>query len=266
LTTAIFSPSEIVFAACIAVAAQTGSLLLLRTGGGPPLHADISDDNRKPMSVAITPIPDDAPLLKLGTKRQPGKLPDRWLAPRPVERAAAAAFPSPNAKATLDAIPTAPVADAGQKPPAPDADLVKQSDLIAAVPEAGTEPVSNVLGSPDGVKEGTETDPLKAHAVSLYKAKLEAWFKGKFRIRGKIPFETLKNLRATADVSIAADRTVGSYVIARPSGDATFDTELRAALDSAKGADLPPPPPMYPDVLGETLHLSFDCKNRSQCE
>jgi hypothetical protein len=126
--------------------------------------------------------------------------------------------------------------------------------------------VSNTLGAPDGVKEGTETDPLKAHAVSLYKAQLEAWFKARFHIRGKIPFDTLKSLRATADVSITADRTVGGYTIARSSGDATFDTELRAALDSTKGAEVPPPPPMYPDVLGETLHLSFDCKIRSQCE
>jgi hypothetical protein len=266
LTTAIFSLPDIMVAACVAVAAQTGSLFLLRTGGGTALHADISDDNRKPMAVAITPIVDDAPLLKLGSPRQPGKLPDRWLAPRPVERTAAAAFPSPNAKATPDAIPTVPVADGGQKPPPPDANLVKQSDLIGSVPDAGPGPVSNTLGSPDGVKEGTETDPLKAHAVSLYKAKLEAWFKSKFHIRGKIPFDTLKNLRASADVSVTADRTVGGYSIVRPSGDATFDAELRSALDSTKGADLPPPPPMYPDVLGETLHLSFECKNRSQCE
>lgn len=266
MTAATFSPLDVLLAACVAVAAQTGSLFLLRTGGGSPLRADISDDNRKPMSVAIVPIPDDAPLLKLGTRRQPGKLPDRWLAPRPVERAAAAAFPSPNAKAMPDAIPSVHVADGGQKPPSPDADLVKRSDLIASVPDTGPGPVSNVLGAPDGVKEGTETDPLKAHAVSLYRAKLEAWFKARFRIRGKIPFDALKDLRASADVSIAADRTVGGFTIPRSSGNETFDAELRAALESAKGAELPPPPPMYPDVLGETLHLSFDCKIRSQCE
>jgi TonB C terminal len=266
LTAASFSLPEIAMATCLALAAQTGSLLLLRTGGGSALRADISDENRLPMAVAITPIADDLPLLKLGSKRQPGKLPDRWLAPKPVQRSQAASFPSPRAEAKPEAIPTAPVADAGQKPPPPDAELVKQSDLIAAVPDSGLTAVSNVLGSPDGVKEGTETDPLKAHAVSLYKAKLEAWFRAKFHIRGKIPFDKLKDLRATANVSISSDRTVGGYTIARPSGDPTFDSQLRAALDSAKGAEIPPPPPMYPDVLGETLHLSFDCKIRSQCE
>ena len=36
--------------------------------------------------------------------------------------------------------------------------------------------MSTVEGAADGVKEGTETDPLKAHAIDLYKAQLDRWF------------------------------------------------------------------------------------------
>lgn len=266
--TANFSFAEIGLGLVIAVVAEFGCLFLLRTGGGPPLRADISDERARPMSVAITPIVDDAPLLKLGTKRQPGRLPDRWIAPRPVARAAPAAFPSPQAQATPQAIPTVAVSDAGQKPPPLNAEITKQTDLTLDVPDAGREPVSNEEGHADGVKEGTETDPLKAHAVSLYKVQLDRWFSSKFAIRGKIPFETLKTLKGTVVVQIGPDRTVTNFTLTKPSGNATFDEQLRSTLASivASGAELPPPPPMYPDILGSSQAFSFHCTNRSACE
>ena len=263
-----FTTAEFTLALLVAIFAQAGGLLLLKSGGGTELHADISDEKARPMSVAITPIVDDAPLLKLGSQKQPGKLPDRWIAPRPVERTAAAAFPSPHAEATPQAIPTVAVADAGQKPPPPDAEVVKQADLLVAVPDAGPAPVSTVEGAADGVKEGTETDPLKAHAVSMYRNQLDHWFSAKFHIRGKIPFETLKTLRAGVQVNIGPERQVTGFTITKPSGNATFDDELRATLQGivANGTELPPPPQNYPDVLSSTLALSFRCTDRSTCE
>jgi hypothetical protein len=263
-----FSAAEIALGIVIALAAQLGGLLLLKTGGGTALRADISDERARPMSVAITPIVDDAPLLKLGTKRQPGKLPDRWIAPRPVERVAAAAFPSPLAPLTPQAIPTVAAADAGQKPPPPDAEVVKQADLLVLVPEAGPSPVSTIEGAPDGVKEGTETDPLKAHAVDLYRAQLESWFARKFEIKGKIPFDTLKTLRGSAVVAVGPDRTITSFTVTKPSGNAIFDEQLRESLAAivSSGAELPPPPPLYPDILGSSQTMTFRCTNRSACE
>ncbi len=145
-----FTTAEFTLALLVAVLAQAGGLLLLKSGGGTALHADISDERARPMSVAITPMVDDAPLLKLGSPKQPGKLPDRWIAPRPVERTAAAAFPSPHAQATPQAIPTAAVADAGQKAPSPDAEVVKSADLLLTVPDAGPLPVSTIEGAADG--------------------------------------------------------------------------------------------------------------------
>jgi len=263
-----FSFAEIGLGLVIAIAAEFGGLLLLRTGGGTPLRADISDEKARPISVAITPIVDEAPLLKLGSKRQPGRLPDRWTAPRPVARAEQKAFPSTHAPLTPQAIPTVGVADAGQKPPPPNAEITKQTDLSVDVPDAGRAPVTNEEGAADGVKEGTETDPLKAHAVSLYKVQLDRWFSAKFAIRGKIPFETLKTLKGTVVVQIGPDRTVTNFSLTKPSGNATFDEELRSTMANivASGAELPPPPPAYPDVLGSSQAFSFHCTNRSSCE
>ena len=34
------------------------------------------------------------------------------------------------------------------------------------------------------MKEGTETDPLKARAVDLYRAKIAGWFSSRFRVTG----------------------------------------------------------------------------------
>jgi hypothetical protein len=262
-----FLPTEIAVGVVVALLAQAGGLLLLKSGGGTALMADISDERARPMSVAITPVVDDTPLLKLGTKKQPGKLPDRWIAPRAVERTTAAAFPSPHAAPVPQAIPTVGVADAGQKP-SRDAEVVKQADLTLQVPEAGPAPVSTIEGAPDGVKEGTETDPLKAHAVDLYKATLTNWFMRRFDIRGKLPFDTLKSLRASAIVNISADRTVTGFTITKPSGNSVFDEQLRASLEAivASGADLPAPPTNYPDILKSTQSLSFRCDIRSACE
>jgi hypothetical protein len=261
-----FSSMEIVLSAAIALLAQLGGFVLLKSGGGTVLHADISDERARPISVAITPIVDDAPLLKLGSKRQPGKLPDRWTAPRPVARSVAQAFPSPHAPATPAAIPTLSVADAGQKPPPPEADLAKQVDVPVETAEQKPAPVSTVEGAADGVKEGTETDPLKAHIISEYKAKLDQFFSSRFKMRGKLPFDVLKTLRAVAVVNISPDRTVTGFTITRPSGNATFDDELRSTLSSivANGTELPPPP--SPDMLSSSQTFAFQCKNRSACE
>jgi hypothetical protein len=263
-----FSPLEIGVAALLALALELTSLGLLRAGGGRPVFADISDEKSRPISVAITPVLDDAPALKLGSKKDPHKLPDRWVAPRAVERAAPAAFPSPHAPLTPAAIPTTAVPDAGQRAPSPYAEITRQVDLSTPVPEAGPSPVSTVEGAADGVRNGTETDPLKAHAVSLYRSKLDEWFSAHFPIRGKVPFETLKGLRAKVVVQITGERTVGGYSITSPSGNATFDETLRSSLGSiqSSGAELPPPPPLYPDILQQSISLSFSCTTRSRCE
>jgi hypothetical protein len=263
-----FSAWEIALGMIVAVAAQAGGLLLLRTGGGSAGRADISDERSRPLSVAITPVVDDAPALKLGSKRAPGQLPDRWVAPRPVERAVTPATPAPRAPPTPKAASTAASLDAGPPPAAPTAEPAKETDQAVVVPEAGPPPVATVEGAPDGIREGTETDPLKAHAVDLYRSQLVAWFANRFVIRGKLPFDTLKELRASAVVNVGPDRAVTGFQITEPSGNATFDEALNASLAAivSGGAELPAPPPNYPDILQSTQRITFRCDQRSQCE
>ena len=87
-------------------------------------------------------------------------------------------------------------------------------------------------------------------------------------IKGKVPFDELQKLRGEVIVSINEDRHVGGHSVTRLSGNATFDAEVEATINRirASGAELPPPPPNYPEMLGRTVTVGFRCTNRSQCE
>lgn len=214
--------------------------------------------------VKIVPIVDlDAPLLKLGGKPDPTKLPDRWVKKAPKARVEQKAQVSAAAEKTVDAIPPPelPVAEKAAPPPPPDAEVTKQVDT-QVVPTAAPAPPANVpdVGHSDGVAGGTETDPLKARAVDLYRARLIAWFAAKFRVSGSgLPQEELVKYRVGATVDIDAGRAVAGYSLSS-SGNATFDAAARAALESAKGQSLPPPPDDYPDVVQSRISLTFVCK------
>jgi hypothetical protein len=103
-------------------------------------------------------------------------------------------------------------------------------------------------------------------ATDKYLAQLASWFAANFQIRGKIPFERLKTLHAFAYVTVTPDRKVGSFSVVRPSGDASFDYEVRAALGrlQERGAELPAPP--MPNMLGQSLPVGFQCTVRQMCE
>lgn len=214
--------------------------------------------------IAVRPVLDDTPLLKLGGK-QKTKLPDMWKKQAPVQRFEEKSAPSPQAKKTPDAIPTSPLAkpDAGPPPP-PDAEVAKQVDqvLLDAAPEA--KPTVEGEGSPDGVKEGTETDPLKARAVSQYRAKLIAWFNARFSPPDDIPCEELNKLSASVTVNVGGDRSVSGFTVGRASGNANFDGRVQSAMQGTVGAELPPPPPLYPDILGSSLSIRL--ARHEKCE
>src|SRR5215469_6273263 len=102
----------------------------------------------------------------------------------------------------------------------------------------------------------------------MYRDQLMRWFVERFSIRGKIPFDQLKKLHATAIVTVTPDRKVGGFSIVKASGDATFDDEVRATLTriQSSGIELPAPPPMYPDMLGTSRPVSFACSDKKSCE
>ena len=267
-----FRAGEIATAVAVAAVAQLAFVGLFLLPPPPAVEADISDDRARPLSVAVTPVA----LLALGSP-QPAKLPESW------RRKTAPAAPAKTPAAT-------PEPDRVPAPPPPMATIARSAIAAseagaASVDPAGVgpastpgevassdagppEPSSSVVGAPEGSPDGTETDPLKARAADMYRSQLAAWFAARFAVRGKIPFETLKTLKAIAVVSVTNERRVSGFSITRPSGDAAFDEEVRAALSriQSSGVELPAPPPAYPEILTRSVPVSFRCTVRAQCE
>jgi len=207
--------------------------------------------------ISVKPVMDELPLLKLGGKKK-AKLPDMWKKQAAVQRFEESSAPSAKANKSPDAIPTSKLAAADAAAPPPDAETAKEVDqvLTDAAPEAA--PTVEGEGTADGVKEGTEADPLKARAVSAYRAKVIAWFNARFQQPvAEVPCEELKKLRATVAVNIGGDRSVSGYAMTRPSGNTTYDTRVRATMDRLRGEELPPPPPLYPDILNSSEVVTF---------
>ena len=254
-----FDAQDVTIACAAALLAQLVFVAVFSMPSPKLVQADISDDNSQPIAVAITPV------LKLGSKNT-AKLPSQWQRKQPVAAKTQPQSPLPSTKAekTAAAVPTtsatvaAPVVDAGKAEP-----------VSTAAPEGSSAAtVASSEGSEQGAANGTETDPLKARAADSYRQTLIAWFGSHLQIRGKIPFDQLKKLHVTTHVDITPDRKVGGFSIVKPSGDPTFDGEVEATLAriQSSGVELPAPPPMYPDFLGSSLPVGFQCTVRAQCE
>ncbi len=263
-----FQPIEIAVALFFAFAVMVGSGFALSASAldRPAAVPEIDSGQAKP--VRVIPVLDlDAPLLKLGGKRDQMKLPDRWVKQAPKPRVEQKAFVSSQAGKTAEDIPGGREdrRRRGQAPP-PDAEIAKQVDTpIVTLPEAG--PPANVdqVGHADGVKEGTETDPLKARAVDLYRSRIIGWFSGRFRVSGSgLPQEELGKYRVGASVQLSPDRRVTSYTIT-PSGNAAFDAAAKATLEGVKGETIPPPPENYPDTVQSQINLTFVCRE-NRCD
>jgi hypothetical protein len=157
--------------------------------------------------------------------------------------------------------PDVTVADAGAPLPPPGAEVAKQVDPPALVVVDAGEPANvDQAGHADGVREGTETDPLKARAVDLYRAKIAAWFSSRFGVRGSgLAPEELHKLQVRAVVHIGAGHEVTGYALV-PSGNAAFDGAAKTALEAAKGQAIPPPPENYPDIEQAQINVTFVCR------
>lgn len=267
-----FLPREIVIAALVAAAVQGAALWALRSASFAPSSAALAAAS-EPVAVPVKivsalDIDLNTPLLKLGGKPDPSKLPDQAVEQAPKARAEEKAFVSTEAGKTVADIPPpeVKVAEAGTPPPPKDAEITKQVDTpIAADADAGPPANVPVVGSSDGVKEGTETDPLKARAVDLYRARIIGWFSRRFRVKGSgLSADELLKYRVSATVELSADRHVVGYSIVS-SGNPTFDAAARAALDGARGESIPEPPENYPDAVQRTIRLTFVCKE-NRCD
>jgi hypothetical protein len=260
-----FKPHEIMLAILLATGVQVAFFAILVSAGSAVAKIKSKDPPPPPVvPIAVKPVIDEElPLLKLGGKRVRYKLPDMWTKQAPIQRYEEKSAPSAAAEKTPEAIPTSPVALGDAAAPPPDAALAKQVDEF--LPEAGTAEVPNVNeeGSPDGVKEGTETDPLKARAVSQYTMRILAWFNARFRPPlGELTCEELVNLSSAVVAQVGGERTVTGYSIVRASGNAIFDARVRATMEAVVGQELPPPPPLYPDILDSTVRPTFSGKHQ----
>lgn len=254
-----FSSRDVALAGAGAALVEALLFLLMVLAGANTTRIKAQEPEQpRAMPIAVRPVLDELPLLKLGGKAKP-KLPEMWKKQPPVQRVQEASAPSPKAAKTPDAAPKTPLAKLDAAAPPPDAETAKEveQELLDATPDAA--PTVEGEGAADGVKEGTEADPLKARAVSLYRAKLVAWFNARFQSPSadEIPCDELKKLSANVTVNVSGDRSVGSFSVNRPSGNALFDGRVQSTMQGTVGSELPPPPPLYPDIIGSTVSIRF---------
>jgi hypothetical protein len=264
-----FRPHEILLSILFSAATLAAFFSLLVFAGKSKLEIEAKEPPPPmAMPIKVKPILDDLPLLKKGGKKLKPKLPDMWKKQPPVQRFEQKAAPSTKAEKTPEAATKTPLAKPDAAPPPPDAEVAKEVDQeLLDKPDAEVASETEE-GAADGVKEGTETDPLKARAVSQYLARILGWFNSRFRPPSpsdSLTCEELKKLSASVSVSVGADRSVAGYTITRPSGNAAFDERVKSTMDAAVGQELPPPPPLYPDILGSTVTPRFSGAN-AQCE
>ncbi|MDC0746765.1 TonB C-terminal domain-containing protein [Polyangium mundeleinium] len=248
---------------CASVAVHGGALLLVcAERPAPPGAAPVLDVEEVEPSptVDVDPAPDLAPALKLGGTWDRTKLPDRWVRQAPQARAAAAAASPADATRGEDGPqPVVSETDAGARIPPPDVEVAKQ--IETTIPVSAETPPANVpvKGHADGIADGTETDPLEARAVDIYRDRIRVWFSQRFRVSGSgLGPEEITRYRVAATIEVSSGRTVTSYVIT-PSGHAAFDAAARAALEGARGKEIPPPPENYPNIVQHRISLTFTC-------
>lgn len=230
-----FRRGEWALAVVAALLVHVGAVGALRAAhlDGKAALPDI--DRGAAQAIRVVPMVDvDSPLLKLGGSK-PYRLPEAWSRPAPPPDAA----PAQAARA---------------------AGFGREVDVYDEAPrQPAADDIYADEGHPGGVDGGTETDPLKARVVDLYRARVIGWFSSRFRVRGTgLGRDALAALRASASVSVSADLRVAGYTLT-PSGNVAFDAAARAALEAAKGERIPPPPEQYPDVLRGHVSLSFVC-------
>lgn len=264
-----FRPHEILLSVVFSLGVLVAFFALLVFAGESGLEIEAAEPP-PPIArpISVKPVLDDLPLLKKGGKVKP-KLPEKWKKQAPVRRLEQKAAPSTKAEKTPQAATKTPLAKPSAELPPPDAEVAKQVDQeLLDDPDTKPSDTAAEEGHADGVEEGTETDPLKARAVSAYLGKILGWFNVRFRPpepTAELPCDVLKKLSSGVAVSVGPDRRVTGYTITSPSGNAAFDERVKSTMDRVVGEELPPPPPLYPDILGSTVNPRFSGRS-AQCD
>jgi hypothetical protein len=238
-----FSPREVVL--CTVFGVLFESLLLVGivlSGSTKTQILERQEAQEIAIPIAVQPVLDDLPLLKLGSKKDKLKprLPDMWRKrdPTPVRRLEERSAPSELAEDNVDKVAKSDVADKDHPAPDEDDELVKEVEQTLEEDEA-----QNV---PELSEEGAERD--------LYRMKVIGWLNVRFQPpKDQVPCEVLRTLSAVVTVQVGGDRSVASFSVASPSGNAVFDASVQATMNAMVGQILPPPPELYPDILGSSV-------------
>lgn len=258
---AAFKSTEVAVAAGFALLVEGALAALLIWANASASLTPEQEPEVKEVPIAVKPVLDELPLLKLGSK-QKARLPDMWTKPKPKPRYEDKTAASTKAEKKLEK----PVEKELQKadkavPPDEEAELAKKVD--EEVPEEEpeeNEPQLAEEGAADGIKEGTEADPLKAFVISQYRMKVIAWFKAGFS-----PPNNTCDAEMSVSAQLGPDRSVIGYTIGSPSGNPAFDASVKAHMDRKVGGQVPPPPPKYADILNAVINLRFSGKT-SACK
>jgi hypothetical protein len=256
-----FSPGEVFGAVTLSSLVQAGVVALLVFGRAahPPM---VEPEPEMTMIVPVNPVVDDErPILKKG-KPDPKPPPEPPKAP-PKEEFDNVSAPAAVAPTTPPPAPPPPVAKPEEKPPTPEAPpVVKKVDRPKLVVEREVDPEAEEEGDEGGAVGGTEKDPLKARAISLYQQKLIAWFqRGFVPPLDAIPCPTLVTLKLSVQAHIGADHIVTGYTVSGTSGNSIFDARVRERMEKTIGQEVPPPPPNYPDLAEAKVFPTFIGKN-----
>jgi outer membrane biosynthesis protein TonB len=197
-----------------------------------------------------TVIPEDrvveARFVKLGTKLDPRKLPNRKA---PVKTTA----PQPGVAVSKEMDPPKPKE---QKPPPQHAEENPLTHLGDRAQQfAELQEKQEQEGDPKGLEEGTET---QAKAGDLYRGQLVSFFKRGWTIPSTLG--DTSRLATRASVVITPDRHVGEHTIAKPSGDLMFDQSVEDRFNELRslGTTLPEPPPEVAEQFSGTWTLDVN--------
>ncbi len=252
-----FRPDEFAIAVAASLLAQFLFALALASPTPPAERAQISDEATRPIAVPIVPVLPDGRVLKLGSPR-PATDTSGPAGPKSVKPIDNQVLPS--TKGPSDAIVDAAVTmDAEGPTVVMDAGSGNATTSDAGATSTGPE------GDPNG---GTDPCPaLCKRAADTYRGQLAAFFLSRFDIRGKLPFDQMKKLHASATVTVSNDRHVTGFSFS-PSGDSIFDAEAKRVLQSiqSNGTLVPAPPPAYPELIAKPFPVLFQCTVQSACE
>lgn len=259
-----FSSGEWMAAIVFALITEAILGVILVTAGAAGSIKPEEENAELETPIQVLPVIDDVPLLKLGSKKE-SQLPQMWRKPKPKRRYEDKSAPAVDAKKELDKLPENEVAKGKEVAAPEDAELAKKVDEDIPEEENPEETPQPNEGAEDGVKEGTETDPLKAFVVSQYRMKIIAWFKAGF-VLPEMDEATMCGLLTRVRATVGSDRSVTGYTL-QPSGNAAFDARVRSHMDKKVGQPLPPPPPNYNDILESIVTPTFSgetkgCKNK----